>query len=446
MVIYLGNMRVGLAGTRAVDIVQETGTSVSSVMSQNATTEAINASTYNSVKLSPSFLFDTPSTYGVIESVESFTFESLKNVSIVHKYAGLAGNFFGISPLLQIYVDDKNYFGLEKQSYSLIVKNVANNVVLNTETDTSGVGKVGTYANVYFSIDFISKKLVLLGLNNSTSAIETIWDIDFSNWDLSNLNNFKIRVGAGKYFGYEYNAYVRINDYYDYSSILEQQMYLDTYNVLPVKANGDVCYNPDSLSLGGTITQTISPTHKISNGSLATENYFALFSVNDKLANSNSVGSFLKFKITNTSGDVTIKNGAGIVRSQLMDSQGNILSNLTNAYTLSPDTEYYLFQEGDTSRNVSYQKLYSIRMQGTFTIEAEALFTGYPRSINLCAETFNGKYFSGAIPFHAKNISFTGYTNWAGNNKYYIPIGAIRIDSNNNMFMFNGTMWKQISN
>ena len=329
-------------------------------------------------------------------------------------------------------------WGIERQGYKLRLINVVNGTAVNTEEWSTGVNSINTYLNIYLSLDLSNKKMKIVGSNGTPT---TIYTFDFSSWSLSSLDTFKIRTSGGKYSGHQYNIYLRTNDYYDYESLLNLKFQVNSYNVLPIIADGEGNYTPTTLYIEGSNIVTTSDTHKTADVSISPLNYFMLSSGYDDLLDKYYVSSLVRFKIT--SGSAQIHAGVGITAFFLMDENSNILYNGIGAsenYTLTNNTWYYLYIVGVGNQTYNYTRRYNAKFEGTFTIEAEALSIGYPRSMNCCAENFDGKYFSGAIPMVSDKTTFTEVAFAKTMNGYQAPIGAIVVDSGV-MYIYNGTAW-----
>ena len=81
------------------------------------------------------------------------------------------------------------------------------------------------------------------------------------------------------------------------------------------------------------------------------------------------------------------------------------------------------------------------------TVEASEPYVFNPQKQNICAETYNGVGYDGAIPFDGKSdfLNYKVTMNYAPANQR-IPIGAIYVDTNGKIYMWNGSVWKQINN
>jgi hypothetical protein len=142
------------------------------------------------------------------------------------------------------------------------------------------------------------------------------------------------------------------------------------------------------------------------------------------------------------SDDTNFGIGAGSNRVNIVDENGVCVWDGNGRFTPEIDKWYYLISDVIKNRNVGYVSAYGMRAIGTFTIEVEGLFITAPRSINMCAETWNGKYFTGALPFNGTGVNFVAVNSFTGTGKF-IPILATNI-SGGKINMYNGSTWVNI--
>jgi hypothetical protein len=109
---------------------------------------------------------------------------------------------------------------------------------------------------------------------------------------------------------------------------------------------------------------------------------------------------------------------------------------------------YFRFSKNmsGSSRGQSYQRQYGLKLSGTVTMEVSEPFCFNPQVQNICAETYNGAGFDGAIPFDGKCVFVPHEMGDIAASTIRIPIGAIYVDSNGKVYMWNGSVWKQINN
>ena len=392
-----------------------------------------NSDSVENVKLSASCVF-AEERYAEMVSYETFTPDTLKNFTVIEKCGGNAGNYYATpKTIVGLYKDANNYLKLYVNGYNIILEN---NVAGAKTTKTYNIiNNVSKASDVCSKLDLVRRKVEMQGL--VSGAVTTFIDEDISSFDLSALDTFRLVTGAGKHRGYQFNIYARINDYFDYAALMKQHLYMSDYNALPVVDGDKSVYKPTSISLGGTIIETISATHKISNVALSSDNYFAMQSANAAISGKKDVCLATRFKVTNMSNDTTFGLGVSVNRVNIVDENGVCVWGGNGRFTPEVDRWYYLVS--DIEKDVRYVSSYGMRAVGTFTIEAEALFIAAPRSINMCAETWNGQYFTGALPFKGTGVNFVAVNSFTGSGNF-VPILATNITAGK-INMYNGNNW-----
>lgn len=389
------------------------------------------------VKLSASCVF-AEEIWSEMVSHEAFTQDTLKNFTVIDKCGGVAGNYFSNVNRTNVglYKDANNYLKLYIRGYAIILENSVGGT--KTTKSYNIVKSLSNASDVCSKLDLVRKKVEMHGLVNG--VVTTFIDEDISSYDLSTLDTFHLVSGAGKHRGYQFNIYARINDYFDYAALMKQHLYMSEYNALPVVDGEKDVYEATSIKLQGTIVETISETHKISNVSMSSDGYFAMQSANTDISTKVNVSIVTRFKVTNMSDDTNFGIGAGSNRANIVDENGVCVWDGSGRFTPEVDKWYYLASA--VARNVDYGALYGMRAVGTFTIEVDGLFICSPRSINMCAETWNGKYFTGALPFKGTGVNFVSVNSFTGSGKF-VPILATNIQAGK-INMYNGSTWVNI--
>ena len=402
--------------------------------------EELQADTVSIVNVPPSNVFaNVPAS---MLSYETFTPDTLKVVSIIEKNALFSGNYYSSNrPLVGLYKNDNNYIRLYISGYDVKLENKVSGVSTNI-TYNNAVNSINPLSDVHITLDLIRKKIELKGLNN-TRALVTIIDEDISSFDLSALDSFKIMSGAGKHTGNQFNIYVRINEYFDYEPLLLEHMRVNDYNSLPIIDKGTGIYPATSINLGGTITNTISNTHKIADVNMESYRYFAMQGNNASISSLTNTTIVTRFKVTSMTEGTYFGNGAASA-AIVVDEDNNIIYKSNGTFVPELNKWYYL--SNSTNNATGYFASYGMRAFGTFTIEVEGLYIGYPRSQNMCAETWNGSYFTGALPFKGTNVTFTTMSPHTSQTGKYIPIGCMELDAYGNIMMYNGDNWLKINN
>ena len=111
-----------------------------------------------------------------------------------------------------------------------------------------------------------------------------------------------------------------------------------------------------------------------------------------------------RFKVTSMTEGTYFGTGASSF-AIVVDEDNNII--YKNTGTFVPELNKWYYLSNTTIREVATNALYGMRAFGTFTIEVEGLYIGYPKSQNMCAETWNGSYFTGSLPFKGTYVEFT---------------------------------------
>lgn len=338
-------------------------------------------------------------------SVDSFTLDTLKNIHTIEKNVYTSGNYYATPrTLVGIYKDGANYFKLYIQGYNVLLEHVVAGTK-TTKTYTNTVRTLTPYSDVYTTMDFDIGVVRVVGRLGDTIA--TIIEEDISAYDLSAFDTFKIICGAGKYQGYQSVIYVRINDYFNHLELLKFKQTVADYNSLPVVSGEKNVYYPTSLTIGGTVTSTISNTHKVANVSMTAENYFAMNGTSTEVSGKQRITGVVRFKCTNIAEGSYLRTGANST-THAVSEDGTESVNMAQGFAPREGVWYYLATT--TAAGWAYTMSYGVRAKGDFTIEVEALYFAYPQSINLCADTWNGSHFTGALPFSGTNVNFTSVT------------------------------------
>ena len=106
--------------------------------------------------------------------------------------------------------------------------------------------------------------------------------------------------------------------------------------------------------------------------------------------------------------------------------------------------------ELNRTSNTSYDATYMMKATGEFTFEVYDPVVLYPVAQEICSENLYWGVICGDIPFDAQGVSVIPYINGrirASDNQNYAFYhnGEIKFD-NNKVYMWNGSVWKQISN
>lgn len=433
-----GDLAVVSVDAGNISVLQSTGDSQVDVMSQKAVTDAIDIS--NKVSL-PTTAVMNDNKY---TSVKKYNISDLMNVWYIEKGLAKRALSWGWRNDLwfTLWKDSRNYFGVYRNDSSIKARLVVNNSVIQTENLVAAqVGTTNSYASVAFCIDLNRKVISCYSI--SSGALTIVGSVDISTWDLSSFSEVSIYNNAFGMYHWVACDRIIINDYFDIENLLKYQFVEGRYNTLSNQVKQDPVIIPHtSLLVGGTVTSEISNVHKIS----SVTNNNGAFTLGPSVATGAKGRYFVKFKITSGTCKVTIGNGAAPI---LLDSNFNYLRTLTSTQSaLENDTIYVLvFAKNDIL--ISGAVTSFLRAYGSFTIETLDCGAFITQSMNVCAETFDGQYYIGNIPFKANSSSWVNEINWDTNDTTTwngIAKYARYVNASGNIMMFNGTVWKQINN
>lgn len=445
-------------------VAQESGNNTLKVMSQKAVTDAIED---NPIRKS------TFTSYHVFEnaqscfSVDTFNADEIKCMSSVWVSDGFAGNIsnynyqlkhiFGIvSPTNP----ENDYFSFYCESYNLYLrlrKNGSN--VLNYSLGSSS----SVYIQRMFTMfDFYGKKVSIYIRDSSGNIITLLDKYDFSELDLSNLQNFKIATSLGtSYNNKTMFNHVWINNYIlNPTAQLNRVVYFGQYNpigsyALKTKPNEPSSYKFTNEGSQKGITITLNdPYHKIvtvdrdTAGLVYQWGFYAMNNVPSvyqsytyeicKIKFTNVTSNLLMRGWSENGGSNYILDPATYVYTKIpMDSNtGTVLE-----YPIEEGKTYYLIY----ALGSGYSTRYNHYIGGHFTMEITEPKIYCLGSMNLHAECYDGKYFCGHIPFMSEGNFVPAYYGQFGTIDSPNLTGRIRIKSGN-IQVYNGSVWKQINN
>lgn len=428
-------------------LVQELNQSTTQVPSAKAVQDGIDNVVLNNKKntvvISPDCVVRGTST--PLTSVDKYKFDELNTIEVVFMGVPSMGslNWFDSKTLCEIKKDDSNYIRWRIDGYGCKALIVVGGETLLSQTFTinSGTLNLNQYVNYAAAINLYQKVMRIIGADRDDGSIVVIYEVDISNVDISSFEGGEVNINShiDCYWSDYYCIYVRVNCYDEIGGQLNTNFYSGHYNVFPTyNLESKLGYNEyiTGLGLGGTITETISPTHK--KCSATNQSGFFRISPTVSLADSaapDHISWSVKFKLI--SGNITITSGvSGTV--YIRDTNGNKVT------MIEQGVEYILYvREGDNT--LSYSLTFGVRASGTFELEVWEPKLFFQQSQIICAETWNGSMFTGAIPYSATPNFRQIATKDASTGGVWFPIGELRL-SGTNIQMFNGTTWKQINN
>lgn len=436
----------GVNGTNGVSLgdvalTQTTGSDTSAVMSQAAVTESLeeySQKTNFRQVIDPSQAIYTKSTTESIKactSLETYPFDEILKVDVVFRLtSGGFPNYFSLGNMCSIYLDSNNYIQWRIDAYNCYaeIKTDGTFQLQYTSKIDSGTPRLNSTTRFAFAavIDLLQKKMSVYGVDSGSMV--TIYSVDISSYDLSAFvgQQVKLRTTLYSYNKEYYNIYIRINKMLDLESDLTRTILASGYNAFPSYAKAsNFSYGSyiNGLTLGGTVTQTITSTHKKVSATNVSNTYFAIAPKTSK--NFASSNLYWSVNIKLLSGSISIaKSAANAVNAvYIYDSSGSRVT------TIEQD-ETYLLLVGALVANTNYSFLYGLYVTGTFELEVWNPNLFNAQTQNLCSETWDGNCFTGIIPFSG-NPMFSTAT----------AVGSIKV-VNGNLQMWNGVVWKQINN
>ena len=445
-----------------VDVVQTTGNSTTAVMSQKATTDM---PAFKEV-ITPTKMLKAQNTQ-YCTSYDTFDYEDIKVAQVYCRqaYNGSINHYrtgnIKYQSAISLYKDDNNYLSIYFNGYSLAVRNRKGNVTIN-EVDLGRINSGATSINRPENTAWCAE----INLQEKTCIFYVIRDgqlspfgevVDISTWDLSHLDTFNIVFGCSEYKGDSFCYYCLLNEKIEIDKIINTPIEYGKYNcydtylkndIKPLQVTGIYANNTQSSAVVGTLIEEYDNFHKVFSFSVpvstGTPPYLGLYGqvqgTPHKGQNCVIKCKFLEFA-----------EGAG-----LMYALGNIyiykgtefvyLSTYQAPLFVPELNVEYTFVINQASGNPNHQ--YLLRGVGNFTMETLDMYYMVPQSANICAETWDGNFFRGVLPFVGTNIIFSNDYSKITTSRtgLGVPQYFQTTDSNGNIYMYNGTTWKQISN
>lgn len=446
---------------------QTTGNSTTSVMSQKAVTDAIvmsqNAVT-DEIEMFPVFKSTYPlmciQTNGVVISTEKykkFLFDDLKFVDVTTRFMLIeAAHYYQLQNLFTIAADSSNYITTSfAGNYELTFVNYKNGQKTNESTAIAHSGIGLDNHNICF--DFYTKRIILTNCTNTgVQAVAAV--VDISSWDLSGLSGknvyftkkiYSYSSTLGLIFSYvtvNYPSSLFVND------VLNKRTYPYTTRVFDVFKPSNIIDTSNLITgiynEGCTVVETISSTHKVLSFNSSTSK---LIGFGGSGTNVWQVGEYccwaVKFKLLSGTPTFTV-TGRKIV---VIGDDGSMIG-IQNA-TFELNKEYVIASSIGTNRASipAYDSIYMMKATGEFTFEVYDPVVLYPVAQEICAENLYGGVICGDIPFDAQDVSLISYVNgryrfYENQNYAFYHNGEIKFDGSGKIYMWNGSVWKQISN
>lgn len=453
----------GGGGGGSVNIVQTTGNSTSAVMSQKATTDM---PAFKEVIAPTKMLKALNAQY--CTSYDTFDYEDIK---VAQVYCRQAYNSYSIShnrkgdirytSAISLYKDNNNYLSIYFKRNKLAVINRKGNVTVN-EVDLgitdSGDTSINRPENPAWcaEINLREKTCAFYVMRNGQlSPFGNV--VDISTWDLSHLDTFNIVFGCSEYFGDSFCYYCLLNEKIEIDKIINTPIEYSKYNcydnylkndIKPLQVTGIYADSTSGGAVAGTLIEEYDNFHKVFSFSIpastGTSPYLGLYGTvqGNQHKGQNCI---IKCKFLEFAEGAGLKLGANLTYIYKGTELVYTLISNSNLFVPELNVEYtfVMKQEGE---NPSAQ--YLLRGVGNFTMETLDMYFMTPQSANICAETWDGNFFRGVLPFVGTNVMFSN--NYSSITTSRTGLGVPQYfqttASNGNIYMYNGTTWKQISN
>lgn len=426
--------------------------------------------TEHNLRVSPNSVFDMSLRHIDLlpHSSRIFSWSQLKNVTAIHRGIYNIRKSYGTN--INLNGADPTFFGIYKSNNTYLRVfpyggiQIKCELVLNGTTSQSEViiSNQTTVFNTYndYAIDF-DKDLSLIRLytyDPTNSAVTKVGQLDVSTWNLSSFDEVYFATTTQNASFYKACVTVMVNSPRTFGDYLGAPMYIGRYNdPVGTEYSDDLYLAGTGLTLNGTITQTISDTDKVTSFSNSSIGYFEVGPSN--LGNAwQYMWYHVKMRFSSVGTGMYIQPGVMYWDKIIVESATLpviTFSNDLEQWTPEVDTDYDVYVKfaekpntNSTFYNQTYEVKTALRIYGDATVEVSEPYCFNAQVQNLCAETYNGSGFEGAIPFDGKSgfvpVTFEMNYEYAHTR---IPIGAIYIHQTlGYIYMWNGSVWKLISN
>jgi hypothetical protein len=402
--------------------------------------------TEHNLKVSPNSVFVKRSN-GQVKSTRIFPFGELRNATAIIRSLAVESGIisrFDAGTILGLYKSENTYLEANITKSNLIVRLVVNGSTVQTTT-VGNITSIGLDANGDYAVRYNNDDKTFRFFSYSSGAVTNIASADISSWDLSSLDNVYIVTTVNNFYNNVVCNTVLVNCPSILSDYMAVPMNYGYYNVPQGTSYDENIYLAgQGLTMGGTVSETISATDQIITVSNASASYFSMGQSN---LDESYRWSHLKLRFVSVGSGAYFKN-ANFLKRIYFEKDGLIVSDLIeNGQFFPVEGEtynmYYGFKDDKTQ---SYQRSYGLMEYGDMTFEVSEPYLFNYQIQNICAETYNGEGFTGAIPFEG-NVFFDSYITKKNiaPSAVRIPLGTPIVDSGN-IYMWNGSVWKQINN
>jgi hypothetical protein len=380
---------------------------------------------------------------GLATSKDYYNFSNMPIINLVAKFLKV-GNIYDGGEILFLRKDADNYLGINVNGYDLVFSLVINKTTVRSvsygKTDDIWKALINTYSWV-ITIDSLLKKIVVTTKNYVGTTYNSTFVIDMSDWELDLLGEFQVVTEIGKLYNPVLGSkYFVFNNYINGGDYLDTKLMADNYSPFAVSSLGSAIeVNNLTVNVGGVRVETISPTHVIHSYNQASKGYFALGCSASDLG----IGSYMatRVRFTDITAETKIYVAAGALRLNVFDENLNRIHYLRSDQFYTPELgKWYIMVAKVSDRGISYAADYAYKMEGSGTVEVQALYVSYEQSASLGSLNWDGEYFTGYIPFKGEKIEFEKITDAS-----FPPLYELRVN-NGAVQMWDGSAWKQISN
>lgn len=402
--------------------------------------------TEHNLKVSPNSVF-VNRINGQVKSTRIFPFGEIRNATAIIRSLLVDSTSIGrynAGTILGFYKSENTYLEAKIDQYNLIVRIVVNGSTVQTTT-VGNITTLGLDANGDYAVRYNSSDKTFRFFSYSSGAITNIASADISSWDLSSLDNVYLVTSVNNFFNNVVCNTVLVNCPSILSDYMAVPMNYGYYNIPQGTFYDENIYLAgEGLTMGGTVVETISATDKVISVSNASLSFFSMgpSNLDDRFGfyhlrlKFNSVSSGAYFSPLGNMGTAYFDNNG--IETKVKWATDKFYPVEGETYDM-----YYQFEGKETQ---SYQRSYAMRVFGDLTFEVSQPYMFNKQIQNLCAETYNGDGFTGAIPSEGL-VYFKDYSP----NKDYsnaairVPLGTPVISSGT-IYMWNGSVWKQINN
>lgn len=395
-------------------------------------------------------------------SSRTFSWSDLHNVGIIHRGVynkmiqdvsiGTPQSIFGIYQSENTYLRIYFHGGIQIKCSLVVNGTTTQDVQLMADYRAALTG----YGDNAFVLDRDKRVIRIYGYNTGTSTITKVAEYDVSQWDLSSFTNVYIAAHVQNITNCMCCVTVLVNSPLTLGDYIAAPLYVGEWNTpIGTRYYEDITLAGTGIEVGGTVTQTISATDKVVSVSNASLDYF-------KLGPSNLGDDWqyfwyhVKMRFSSVGDGMYITGGRFWQKVIIEDADGLPVTTLQTGddkWYPAIDTDYHLYYQfihtsNDAIFGQTYQRNYGLKLYGTATLEASEPYMYNPQVQNLCAETYNGAGFDGAIPFDGvcQFLDYEVTRNYTPSTMR-IPLGALFFDKVNHIiYMWEGSVWKRISN